>query len=264
MPEDKAAPRIDFAALNDALLVRAETLVPQWLSGGVRRGAEWVCGDLSGAKGGSLSVNLRTGVWKDFASEEAGADLVSLYAAIFCNRQQGKAARELSAQLGLNQFEATAAAKEAKPLKRASVWRAIVPVPDNAPTPVFKHWHLGEPSRVWAYRSADGAQLLGYVCRFEKADGGKEILPFTWCVDESDNRGTCQWHWKQWDAPRPLYLAAGRRRPELPIVVVEGEKCADAGHSVLGEEFDFVAWPGGAKAWEKADWGLAALSLIHI
>ena len=39
---------IDFADLCRALLDRAETLVPQWLPGGRRQGAEWICGDLTG------------------------------------------------------------------------------------------------------------------------------------------------------------------------------------------------------------------------
>ena len=41
----------------------------------------------------------------------------------------------------------------------------------------------------------------------------------------------------------------------MPVVLVEGEKCAMAGHQLLGHEFDFVSWPGGANAWAKANWG---------
>ena len=79
---------------------------------------------------------------------------------------------------------------------------------------------------------------------------GKEVMPYTWCVDESDGRGTMRWHCMQFPEPRPLYVPAtllsdGGR---LPVVVVEGEKCAEAGHQLLGHEFDFVSWPGGANA----------------
>jgi putative DNA primase/helicase len=63
---------IDFAGLAAALLDRAETLLAQWLPGGVRKGREWVCGDLSGAPGGSLSVNTVTGAWKDFSAGDSG------------------------------------------------------------------------------------------------------------------------------------------------------------------------------------------------
>lgn len=137
--------------------------------------------------------------------------------------------------------------------KRRSVWQAITPVPAHAPEPTFAHYKHGQPDAVWTYRHDD--DLLGYVCRFNTSDGGKEILPYTWCVDSSDDRGLSQWHFKQWDAPRPLYLAAGALRG-LPVVLVEGEKCAAAGHGLLGAQYDFVSWPGGSKATDKVglDW----------
>jgi putative DNA primase/helicase len=47
--------KLDFNALAQRLLLGSETLVPQWLPGGRRRGHEWVCGDLSGGEGTSLS-----------------------------------------------------------------------------------------------------------------------------------------------------------------------------------------------------------------
>jgi hypothetical protein len=46
--------KLDFNALAQRLLLGSETLVPQWLPGGRRRGHEWVCGDLSGGEGTSL------------------------------------------------------------------------------------------------------------------------------------------------------------------------------------------------------------------
>ncbi len=252
--------RIDFRALNEALLARAHLLVPDWLPGGVKRGKEWVCGDLTGGAGGSCSVNMESGVWKDFQSGDAGGDLVSLYAAIFCNGRQGDAGRELAERFGLAGVARPsdpAPKPEAPPEKRRSMWRPIVPVPDTAPAATFTHFHHGEASAVWEYRTPDGAQRLGYVCRFDRPDGGKEIMPLTWCVDESDARGTCKWHWKQFDEPRPLYVAGGALRG-LPVVPVEGEKCADAAHALLGAEFDFVSWPGGCQAAHKADWSWLA------
>jgi hypothetical protein len=74
--------KLDFNALAQRLLVGSETLVPQWLPGGRRRGHEWVCGDLSGGEGTSLSVNLLSGRWADFATSDRGGDLIDLYAAI--------------------------------------------------------------------------------------------------------------------------------------------------------------------------------------
>jgi predicted P-loop ATPase len=283
--------RIDFVALAGALLQRAERLVPEWLRDGRRRGHEWVCAGLHGGKGESLSVNLTNGRWADFATDDRGSDLVSLYAAIH-GLNNGQAARQLMQALGWQLPGDPAAAGHARPAgstpapaavaddgaaaggaggdrtaPRRTMWRAVVPVPAHAPAPDFKHWHYAEPEDTWDYR-LDG-QLFGYVVRFRTSTGGKEVLPYTWCVDESDGRGTSRWHWKQWDQPRPLYVPAGRlcaagSDPPLPVVLVEGEKCALAGHQVLGAEFDWVSWPGGAKAWDKAAWSWLAGRTVYL
>jgi predicted P-loop ATPase len=244
---------IDFASLAAALLDRAEPLVAQWLPGGVRRGHEWVCGSLGGEEGSSCSVNLVTGQWADFAGDDKGSDLISLYAAIE-GLNNGQAARKLMAELGWSKASIGATPRRTP---RKSLWRALVPVPASAPAPTFEHWERRREDieRTWEYRFE--GELYGHVVRFRTSDGGKEILPHTWCVDESDARGTRRWHWKQWDEPRPLYVPATLLSGDLslPVVLVEGEKCAQAGHQLLGHEFDFVSWPGGGKAWSRASWG---------
>lgn len=85
---------IDFASLAAALLDRADQVVADWLPGGAVCGQEYVCGSLSGGKGESCSVNLRSGAWADFASDDRGGDLISLYAAV-SGLNNGQAAREL-------------------------------------------------------------------------------------------------------------------------------------------------------------------------
>ena len=95
-------PPINFTALADALLRDADNLVPRWLPGGERRGHEYVCGSLAGGKGSSCSVNLVSGKWADFASDEKGNDLLSLYAAIH-GLSQGKAAAEVAREEGLEE-----------------------------------------------------------------------------------------------------------------------------------------------------------------
>jgi hypothetical protein len=66
--------------------------------------------------------------------------------------------------------------------------------------------------------------------------------------------GQAQWRWKSFPEPRPLYgldqLAA---RPDAPVMVVEGEKKVEALKSIA-PQYVGVAWPGGAAAWQKADW----------
>jgi len=125
----------------------------------------------------------------------------------------------------------------------------VLPVPPDAHAPGFKHSRYGEASAFWQYRDRDG-RLLGYVARFDGPDG-KQILPRTWCRLPD---GSHEWHWKAFPAPRPLYglnrLAA---RPDAPVLVVEGEKTADAAERIFPNHVP-VAWPGGSSAVGLADW----------
>ncbi|MGE0105894.1 MAG: VapE domain-containing protein [Thiomonas sp.] len=251
------AARIDFAQLAAALLSAAERLVPAWLPEGQREGHEWRCGGLSGRAGSSMAVNLHTGIWADFATEDKGGDLIALYAAIH-GLTQIEAARQLADDMHMTPAAApTPTAQTADPAPvppRKSEWEAIVPVPDLAGKPPTSHFRFGQASRTWAYQW-DG-ELFGYVQRFDRVDSKgkavKEVLPLTFCRNAGD--GSMKWHYKQWDAPRPLYLPSGFLNPGRVVVVVEGEKCADALHAMLGEEFDVVSWPGGGKAVQYADW----------
>jgi len=128
-------------------------------------------------------------------------------------------------------------------------WMPILPVPADAPRAVPPH-RLGRPTMKWAYRDAAG-RLLSLVCRFDPADGGKEILPLTFCQGPE---GRLEWRWKGLPAPRPLYgldrLAA---RPEARILLVEGEKAVDAA-TALFPDMVVMTSPGGSKAADKADW----------
>lgn len=267
--------QIDFPRLAAELLSRAETLIPQWLQGGKRNGPEWECADLSGGHGTSCKVNLCTGKWADFATDDCGGDLIALYGAIH-GIKNGPAARRLMVELGWAQPDdgddkrghrsarptRPVAPKPAQPEKAddkpaRSTWAPIVPVPDGVPTPDLKHFQRGLPQASWRY-VVDG-QLYGYVARYETSEGGKDIVPWTWCQDKGDSRGLMKWHMKQWDEPRPLYLPSGQKPvPTKITVVVEGEKCAVELHNLLQSKkpgtYQVVSWPGGGKAWDKAAW----------
>jgi uncharacterized protein (DUF927 family) len=109
----------------------------------------------------------------------------------------------------------------------------------------------------WAYRDGRG-RLLGFVLRFDGPDG-KEIRPLTL---RDAGQGPV-WTQNAFDAPRPLYgldkLAA---RPKALVLMVEGEKAADAAAERF-PELVVMTWPGGAKAVGKADLSpLAGRSVI--
>lgn len=251
--------RIDFQAIADAALGRSELLVSQWLPNGRREGHEWRCGDLSGNAGSSLSVNLNTGVWADFAADAKGGDLISLYAAIFTGNDQARAAKELGEQLGVIgrasslSVSSSSTGPSAK-AKRHSPWIPMEVAPDTAgPMPVA-HIKRGKPEAVWEYRTREG-KLIGAVYRFRTSDGGKEVLPCVWARHEVT--GAQEWHWMSFAEPRPLYglhrLTDGTYPENKPILVVEGEKCVDAAYALIKDKFDILSWPGGGKAVSKSD-----------
>ena len=133
--------------------------------------------------------------------------------------------------------------------KAQTTWCPILPIPSDVPK-VKPHPRLGRPSSWWCYRDHDG-QCLGYICRFDSSDGGKVILPLTYCEAPDGRR---EWQWKAFTFPRPLYgLDRLATLPAAPVIVAEGEKTADAA-AALFTDWVAVTSPGGGKAAEKTDW----------
>ncbi len=117
--------------------------------------------------------------------------------------------------------------------------------------PEIIHAMNGKPSAVWAYRMPTG-EVIGYTCRFDKPNGKKDVLPYTWCVNIET--GDEQFRWKGFSSPRPLYgLDRIHDRTSHPIMIVEGEKTADAARDIF-PSFNVITWSGGAQAVNKHDW----------
>lgn len=91
-----------FSEINAIALPLLPTLLLRWLPGGVLRGQEYIVRNptRNDKKLGSFSVNIRTGRWADFATGDAGRDVISL-AAYLSGCKQGEAARELARMLGV-------------------------------------------------------------------------------------------------------------------------------------------------------------------
>jgi len=232
---------LDFDGLARQLLASAETHLASWLPAGRKRGNSWVAGDLSGAAGQSLKVNLATGAWSDFATGDHGSDLVSLYAAIY-ELPMGDAYRQLGGETKPSK-RVNGHAHAAPPPEPAK--RVVTPVPaDFAECPCV-HTRYGKPSARWTYLNA-GGEVLGYIARYEPAGERKQIIPWTWDGE--------RWGMGQWPSPRPLYgLQELAERPGAAVLVVEGEKAADAARRSSGP-YVVVTWPAGAMAADKADW----------
>jgi putative DNA primase/helicase len=132
----------------------------------------------------------------------------------------------------------------------AKKWTPIFPVPADAKKPNFAHWHYTEPaSKIWEYRNASD-DLLGYLVRFELPGGKKDTLPFTFATD--GNR--TDWRWLGFGSPRPIYnVKALRDKPAANVIIVEGEKAADAA-AILFPALAVITWQGGTNSIHDVDW----------
>jgi hypothetical protein len=100
---DHASGRVDFAAINRAALPLLPAILARLLPNGRREGHEYVA--LNPRRPdhhlGSFKVNLRSGRWADFATNDRGGDPVSLIAYTeSCS--QVAAAKKLARMLGLD------------------------------------------------------------------------------------------------------------------------------------------------------------------
>lgn len=221
---------INFKAIADRLLSNGESYLNEWLPAGKRKGREYVLGGLDGSAGHSLSINIDTGVWKDFASGKGGADFISLYAAIH-GLTQGQAAKQFSDGKTDNLPEDTYLPGVESPK-----------IPD--------HSKYGKPKHIAEYRSADG-KIVGYICRFDPPNERKQVIPRT-CWRRHD--GTAYWRWKKWPGMSPLYrLPEMLARPDAKVLVVEGEKKAERAQQLL-PDWVVIGWCGGVEAVKLTDW----------
>lgn len=249
---------IDYDSINRIALNRFEDLLRQFIPGGKRVNGEYVARNprRNDKSSGSFSVNIHEGVWKDFATGDGGADPVSLWAFLFNCQHQSDAARILAGHLGVPELAADNDNRPGSSVKQD--WSPLLPVPADAGNPPDVKWQLDESTGEWmkhpivarwAYHDATG-KLLGYAARVSLPDGSKDVVPQTYCRGED---GTCKWKVKSFPKPRPLYnlhkLAAN---PAAPVIIVEGEKTADAGTKLLQPAVT-VTWPGGGNAVDFVD-----------
>lgn len=140
----------------------------------------------------------------------------------------------------------------ARRIKPGRPHRAPDKPPPGAPPP-----RLGNAIAQWCYRDAAGEQLF-WIQRFDPAPGRKLFIHRVW-IDG-------QWHYPrsrgvdadpftcEWPSPRPLYrLPDLIIRPDAPVLVVEGEKAADAAAELFPNHV-VVSWSNGSKAIRHVDW----------
>jgi hypothetical protein len=249
--------KLDFDAIN--LAIDARRRVPEWAPGGTWRGDEYTPPNPTRAdrNPGSFTINVAKGVWKDYATGDGGSDMVSLYAYIFHNNDQGAAAKELAESHGVKLGDPVTRERAAQVVKLDPPKPEVIfPVPVGVDAPTFKHPNYGEPSAKWEYRDKDG-RLLMYVCRFDPPGERKQVIPRSWCKHPPKEDGGAwleRWTWRgiTGSTKRPLYgLDRLQQDAEADAIVVEGEKTADAAQRLFGERAVCVTWMGGVETADR-------------
>lgn len=220
--EQRLETAADTQALRDGLLDRLESVLLYLFPSGRIRGNKFYVGDIDGAPGKSLVVELdgpRRGLWKDFADDDGG-DLIAAWAK----------SRGLSTQ---HDFPRIA--------DEIRQWLGFAPPVDHGARRDMRTVpmdELGPYTAKWDYVGLDG-ELIACVYRYDPPSG-KEFRPW-------DVRA------RMWRAPdpRPLYNLPALMTART-VILVEGEKCADA---LIGAGIVATTAMNGAKApVDKTDW----------
>lgn len=130
-------------------------------------------------------------------------------------------------------------------------WESVFPAPFEPIKPDYA-------SALWVYRDAEGKPLMARF-RVKEPNGKKTILPFTYgrrvWTDKAGNRqDKTGWHVKEGKIPLPLYgLDHLARHPEWPVLIVEGEKAAEAAR-LLFTDYVVMTSQGGCNGAYRNDW----------
>ena len=92
----------NYPEIKHRALMELPGLLARWLPDGHRQGEEWAARNptRNDKRPGSFKINIRTGVWADFATGDQGGDVISLYA--YLNQlSQSDAAWCLATELGV-------------------------------------------------------------------------------------------------------------------------------------------------------------------
>jgi ATP-dependent exoDNAse (exonuclease V) alpha subunit len=136
-------------------------------------------------------------------------------------------------------------------------WQPLFPV--SAPAPDLKaekqlaYMMRGRQEIArFAYKDAE-ENILGYVVRLEDRQGTKITPTLTYCRND---QGDQQWRWQGFGEDLPLYgLDQLAQKPEARVLVVEGEKTAEAAKGLF-PEYAVITWSGGCGSVHKSDWSV--------
>ena len=227
-----------MAGLFDAAKSRILSDLEHYFPDGESRNGEWWWRRRQDDKTPSCHAVGDTAACKDFGDDSFRGSVLDAYA-----EARGMSAKDAAKEIVPDAAERPRASRT----KEKSA--PVLPVPLEAVkalTPyVRSEWaveHYGECVLGATYKDAEG-RVLFCVARYEKA-GKKEIRPYYYGENGKWNEGQAL------TSDRPVLHLPELLACALPVLVVEGEKCAAVtvpGHIV-------VTWAGGASTVDRTDW----------
>lgn len=214
--------------------------LPKLIPGGTWEGERYVAASIAGGKGHSFSFSLKKAVGADYAVDGRGKDIIDLVREIKGGTKL-EAAKFLETEWGTEKpsLQLVTAKKKSDPVP-------VHPIPKDQELVINSWWtsQKGEVLGRWLYHNIKG-EAIGWVVRF--SDASAKAVPFQWC-------GKDGWRSIGFAEPRPLYNLQ-RLKEKGTILIVEGEKCADAA-TRLFPSLVSITWPGGSQAVKKSDWSV--------
>ncbi|HOY71083.1 MAG TPA: DUF927 domain-containing protein [Methylotenera sp.] len=207
---------------------------------------------------GSASINTKTGIFKDFAIDKCAGDLIA-FVAYIKDIRQSEAAEFLEsflkqvendprclvpvpAPIGPEAPQVKAMSDQSKPTR-------VIPIPSDAPPLLNTFGKLGVPEHDYIYHNENG-QPVCHILRFKKTNGAKQFMPQTLHRNENSK---LLWKAEGLPTPRPLYnLHLLTQRKDAPVLIVEGEKAADAA-ALLFPNHVVTTTMNGAQSPESSD-----------
>lgn len=191
------------------------------------------------------------GLWKDHATGDGG-DFIDLLSAAH-NISKKDAAQKIVNEFGHGMESVTAPDPKNRAPKKPPVVAVVIPDDDEhrdllrkKVTSGYATDAHGTAKKIYTYRNiAD--EVIMYVCRYERDDGRKELIPY-------------YWDGKKYIAGRPRNLRIPLFNEHLlrdktrAVIIVEGEKCA----KVEVDGYTLVSWVGGAANANNIDWSVIA------
>lgn len=222
-----------------------------------KQGEYYILSPLRGdSRVGSFHINEESGAWYDHATDEGG-DFIDLVAKARCVNLKEAAEHILNESGGM--FINSDTTKKKKLDNKKPYAKPILPIPDTPEmkksimSKVREKWwleHWGRAETISRYFNEKGEWNF-CVCRFvkDKETGDKKRSKTDMIFYYGDDG---KW-WSKWHndlKPFPLFGVQNLKDSDLPVLIVEGEKCGRV--EVPG--FNVISWVGGTSNMKKSDW----------